>query len=447
MSHVHGRGRHPLLRSAWVRVPIVALLFAPCPGLGLSVPHPLAAQEASPRELKPLTLEDYGRWSRISDVAISPDGRWMTYAYAPNEGDTRLFVRDLDHLERAPADTAVNGSGPVFSPDSRWLGLVTTPPEEEADRLREGRQPVPRTLHLLELANGEWVEMENVASFSFSEDSRWLAVQKPRAGGGGGGGGAAPARGGSGGGARGGGSSGGDEARGADLILRDLSDGTTRNLGNVAEHAFNEAGTHLAYVVDAEGKAGNGLYLMELAGGRILPLGTGDFLYQGMAWNEDGTALAVLRGVQPDGMEQRENVLLAFPNALSSGAGSLPAPVVFDPAAAAGFPSGFVVSEYFTPQWSADGARVFVGIKEQLETVEESDEPRANVDVWHWRDVREQSVQMIQAARDRRATDLAAVSLDDLRFVRLADENVTRVQLTDDGGWAVGFDDSPYRLD
>jgi dipeptidyl aminopeptidase/acylaminoacyl peptidase len=120
--------------------------------------------------------------------------------------------------------------------------------------------------------------------------------------------------------------------------------------------------------------------------------------------------------------------------------------VTFDPAQASGFPEGFVVSEYFTPQWSEDGERVFLGIKEQQEELEESDEPQANVDVWHWKDVREQSTQIVQAGRDRRATDLAAVTLDGLRFVRLADEEVTRVQLTDDGRWAVGFDDSPYRL-
>jgi dipeptidyl aminopeptidase/acylaminoacyl peptidase len=408
----------------------------------------VAAQEASSQELKPLTLEDYGQWSRITEVALSPDGRWMTYSYAPNDGDARFFIRDLNQLDAAPADTMVNGSGPAFSPDSRWLAFLTSPPETETERLREQRQPVPQTLHLVELGSAERVELENVASFSFSENSRWLAVRKPRAGGGGGGGGGvAGGRGGPGVGARGDAPSVGDEVRGADLILRDLSNGTTRNLGNVAEHAFNEAGTHLAYVVDADGKAGNGLYLMELAGGRILPLSTGDFLYQGMAWNEGGTALAVLRGTKPEGMEQRENVLVAFRDVVASTGPGAATPVLFDPAAAADFPEGVVVSEFFTPQWSEDGARVFVGIKEQLAEVKESDEPRANVDVWHWKDVREQSVQMVQAGRDRRATDLAAVNLDGLRFVRLADEDVTRVQVTDDGRWAVGFDDSPYRLD
>ena len=406
----------------------------------LLIPASLTAQaDAEDQALKPLSLEDYGQWSRITEATLSPDGRWMTYAYAPNDGDARFFWRDLNRLDAVPADTVMNGSAAAFSPDSRWLAFLSSPAEKEAERLREERNPVPRNLHLVALSGGEKVEVENVASFAFSEDSRWLALQKPRAGSEGGG--AAPARGG----ARGG--NGEEEsARGADLILRDLTDGTTRNLGNVAEFAFNEAGTHLAYLVDADDKAGNGLYLMELAGGRTMLLNTGEYMYQGMAWNESGTALAVLRGSEPDGMEQRENVLLAYSGVVGSMGPGLPSPVLFDPSSASNFPEGFVVSEFFTPQWSEDGARVFLGIKEQQEELEKSDEPRANVDVWHWKDLREQSVQMVQAGRDRRATDLSVVNLDDLRFVRLADDDITRVQLTEDGRWVVGFDDSPYRL-
>ena len=402
----------------------------------------LAQDEAGGQEPKVLTLEDYGQWSRINEVTLSPDGRWMTYAFAPNDGDAGFFWRDLNRLEQAPPDTVVNGAGAAFSSDSRWLAFVSTPPEEEAERLREQRQPVPRTLHLVDLAGGEPVAMENTASFVFSENSRWLAVHKTRPAENGG----APRGGGS---ARGGsGGGGGDEAvRGADLILRDLGTGSTRNLGNVAEFGFNEAGTHLAYLVDAQGKAGNGLYLMALERGVIHPLNTGEYLYQGLAWNEEAGDLAVLRGTEPEGMEQRENVLLAYPDVAGSSGMAQPERVLFDPRDASGFPDGFVVSEFFTPRWSEDGARVFVGIKEQEEALEEKDEPQANVDVWHWKDEVEQSIQRVQAGRERRATDLAAVNLDGLGFVRLADDDMARVQLSDDGRWAVGYDDSAYRLD
>ena len=227
------------------------------------------------------------------------------------------------------------------------------------------------------------------------------------------------------------------------------------NLGNVAELAFNEAGTHLAFVVDAEGRAGNGVSVAELAGMRVVPLSSGDFLYQGLAWSEDGTALAVLRGTRPRGKTQRENVLLTVAGAgIAGGAGAAgagseirPTPTIYDPATDPAFPEGFVLSEFRPPSWSKDGGRVFVGIRAQEDEVERSDEARANVEVWHWLDRRVQSVQQVQAARDRRATYLSAVNLEGLRFVRLSTDDMEQVQLTDDGRWAVGFDDSRYWMD
>jgi len=451
--------------------------FPGSPGL----PGPAAAQE-----LKPLTLDDYARWSTVTQVALSTSGRWMTFGYAPNEGDSRLFLRDLDDASSDPVEISVNGTGPAFSRDSRWLAFVATPPEGERGAGAQGQQArasAPgqpsrtRTLHLLDLSGRRLADLdladarrrkvENVASFTFSDDSRWLAVHKARAG-------AAPS---GAAGARGGGAPGGpagaaaagtgDEAgvRGADLILLDLSSGSMTNLGNVGELAFNEAGTHLAFVVDAEGRAGNGVSVMELAGMRVQPLSTGDFLYQGLAWTEDGTALAVLRGTKPEGKVQRENELLTFAGVAPAVAGSpgrgagaarggpasvsaiRPTPVIYDPAADPAFPEGFVLSEFRPPSWSKDGRRVFVGIKAQEDEVGRSDEPRANVDVWHWMDRRVQSIQQVQAARDRRATFLAAVNLEGARFVRLSDDDMERVQLTDDGRWVVGFDDSRYWMD
>ena len=147
----------------------------------LLLPASLTAQaDAEGQALKALSLEDYGPWSRITEVALSPDGKWMTYAYSPNDGDTRFFWRKLNSLEALPADTVMNGSGAAFSPDSRWLAFLSSPPEKEAERLREQQKPVPRTLRMVELGEGDVFEMEDVASFVFSEDSRWVAIQAPQ---------------------------------------------------------------------------------------------------------------------------------------------------------------------------------------------------------------------------------------------------------------------------
>ncbi|NNM03502.1 MAG: hypothetical protein HKO65_00245, partial [Gemmatimonadetes bacterium] len=374
---------------------------------------PLVAQdtelaEAAPSspDPRPLTLEDYGLWSTIGQVALSADGRWMTFAYAPNEGDSKLYLRDLDDLGSDPVELSENGTGPSFSDDSKWLAYTVSTGEGEDQK---------RTLHLLGLQTEDRWEVDGPSSFSFSDDSEWFAVHKSRP-------------------------TGDDGARGADLILRSLQNGSITNLGNVAEVAFNKGSTHLAYLVDAEGKAGNGLFLYELGGGRILPLNTGDFLYQGLSWHEEGRALAVLRGSEPTDLVQRENQLVTFRDLESSGE-------TYDPSNDSAFPAGFVISEFRAPSWSEDGERVFVGIKEQQEKLEEAEEPRADVVVWHWKDKRVQSQQEVQAGRDRRATHLSVLNLEDSRFFQLSSDQMEQVQLTQDGRWAVGFDDSRYWTD
>ena len=144
---------------------VLALLVAP-----LSV----TAQDGA---LRPLALEDYGAWSRITQVAVSPDGRWMAYAHDPNDGDASFFVKQLGG---SAVYEAMNGQGAVFSQDGRWVGFMTSPPEEEAEELREQKKPVQRTMHLVDLSSGDRTEEVDVRSFAFSEDGRHLAVHKER---------------------------------------------------------------------------------------------------------------------------------------------------------------------------------------------------------------------------------------------------------------------------
>ncbi|MGD8331521.1 MAG: hypothetical protein PVJ49_18965, partial [Acidobacteriota bacterium] len=372
------------------------------PAAGALAPA-VAAQEAS-SEKKPLTLADYPRWSRINSVELSADGAWMSYAYDPNEGDSTLYVRELDGDR---VYEATNGSGPAFSDDSRWVAFITSPPESEGGRGggggrggRGGRggggggAGQSRTLELIELATGQEQEIANARAFEFADGSHWLAVHKNRA----------------------------DreaEHEGADLLLRNLDTGASLNLGNVSQYAFNEGASLLAYLVDAADMSGNGLYAIALADNRITPLDTSANRYAQLSWSDDGTAVAALRGDTEEGLEQRANTFVAFRDVA---AGSSAQKIEYDPAGASDFPAGFVLSEHSGIDWSADGSRVFVGIKEQREEIEERDGPQPDVDVWHWKDERVQSVQMVRANADRNFTYESVLLLAPTRFVRLADD-------------------------
>ena len=389
--------------------------------LAASAPVLAPSWAVSAQDEPPVTVDDYGQWKRITSVALSPDGKWMGFVYDRLEGEDSLHVKALDG---ETVHTVPRGDDPAFSPDSRWVAYLVSPPEEEGadegDSARGGRGggSRARTLVLRNLATGDTTTFADVASMSFAENAGILLVRKEGPG---------------------------DDAEreGADLIVRDLEAGTSLNLGNVSEFAVNDAGTHLAYLVDAEDDAGNGAYLLELATGRMRSLDSDALTYEHLTWNEEGTALAFLRGEVPEGKVERANDLLVLrdlerPRRL----------LHLEAAEAEDFPEGYVLSERGGLRWSDDSRRLFVGIKEQTDEREET-EDRANVDVWHWADVEVQSVQEVRARRNRNRTWSAVVNLDsdDLSFVRLADEELESVSPAGTSDWGVGRDPTPYEYE
>lgn len=377
----------------------------------------LQAGAVSAQGNKVLTLDDYPQWRRIGSTAISPDGNWITYAYRPNEGDDTLYVELLDG---ETTHIVPMGSGPVFSGDSRWVAYTINPSNGDSQGPRRGSGSgggaADRKVQLLDLETGSKYTTERVSGFTFSEGSHFLAINKRQ-------------------------TEQNAEHGGSDLILRNLTSSLVQNIGNVSSYEFNESGNKLAYIVDAAGGTGNGVYLMDLEEGILRPLITGDTEFSQLSWHENGSALAVLRGKKPDGKTQKENVLFAWVDLGNRREKS----ITYDPETDPEFPEGMVISEFTSLNWNDDGSMIFLGVREQEDEPAEEEEPRANVDVWHWKDVEVQSVQMRQAARDRRFTFASVFHLDDLKFLKLADSDMRSVTFTDDGRWGIGRNDAAYR--
>jgi acetyl esterase/lipase len=419
------------------RAPLaLALLLALAPAVRAAAQDAEpAAHKRAPDGKKVLTLADYPGWKRINAASISDDGAWATYTYAPNEGDDTLFVKQLDgaKLYTVPVGSAAGGGrgggrggfagggggSPQFSDDSRWIAYFVNPPEQAAGGRGRGARGggAARHLELLDLAAGARYDVPGATGFQFSSGSRFLAIKVS-------------------------GTPGDTSHRGTDLLLRRLSDGVTQNIGNVAQYDFDDAGNLLAYTVDAAGKLGNGVYVMNASTGLTRTLDTKEMDYDGLSWRDSSTSLVALRGEKPRGKEQRENVLLAWTDAGSGQPG-----LEWDPSTDAAFPKGFVLSEYSAPRWSRDGARLFVGIREQQDTPPRATEEIANVDVWHHDDVELQSQQMIQINQLRRATYASVFTLASKTFVRMTDSSMKSATPTADGAWAIGRDPTPYEHD
>jgi dipeptidyl aminopeptidase/acylaminoacyl peptidase len=233
-----------------------------------------------------------------------------------------------------------------------------------------------------------------------------------------------------------------------DVILHNLSTGRDQLLGSVGDIAFNRPGDLLAYTVDATVKDGNGLFVFDTRNGRINTLDNDAKVYSRLAWSDDGSALAVMKGSEVEKMRERNNVLLVYPAIQAAVGDAVATPVVFDPTKAAGVPSDWVVSERAAVSWSLDNKRVFFGMKEQVPSPDSAarrnTDELANVDVWNSADERIQSQQMIRAEADRNFTFRQAFDVAASKFVKLADETMRDLEVSQDGRWAVGRDTRGY---
>ena len=235
------------------------------------------------------------------------------------------------------------------------------------------------------------------------------------------------------------------------MLLVDLKTGRHQLLGSVSDVAFNRTGTLLAYAVDSPVKDGNGLFVFDTRNGRTVALDTDAKIYSRLAWNEDGNAVAVLKGDEVEKMREKANVLLAFtdvPGAFDEeGDNGGLAPVVFDPSKADTFPKGWVVSDRAALTWSEDNKRVFFGSKPQVaapDTTRRTTDDAADVDIWNTRDERVQSMQMVRADQDRNFAFRQAFDVAAKRYLQLTDETMRDLEIAPDGRWAVGRDTRDY---
>lgn len=349
-------------------------------------------------------------------------------------------------------------AGPTISEDSRWVAFLAYPQTADARRLRRQRRPIQTRAVLVELATGKKVEFEKVRRFAFSgERSSAIALQRygaevpaaPAAGRGPDAAGAAA-----------------DRPTGSDVLLYNLTSATEMNLGNVADFAFDKKGNWMAYTIDAQDKAGNGIELRNMDTGAVQALDSAAAVYRGISWTEKGDALAVLRGTDDKAFEDKLYSLVAFKDLTAA----TPTKITFDPKDDKSFPAGMSIASTRPPMWRADLSAVLFGIHEvkpkkapegggrgapgQGDNRENATPPAGaaagnsedlpSLVLWHWKDPRLQSQQEVQENQDKNFSYLCAYVPGEHKFVRLADESVRQVAMAPEQKFAVGIDNRAY---
>ncbi|MBE0676184.1 MAG: S9 family peptidase [Bacteroidales bacterium] len=372
---------------------------------------PVIAQEGK----KPVTTVDYTKWSSLGSSNLSDDGMWMSWSSRMVDGDDSLFIKNL-------STGAVKGyatsSALQFSTDSRWAAMRIGYGEKEVEKMTEQKKPVRYKVRLVNLANGNEKSFDNVESFSFTRDASHLIMSGYTG-----------------------------EKKTRDLFLLHLSSGRVKNIGNVSESSVNKPGNRLAYIVDAEGKKGNGVELLNLTDYSVSFIDNDTARYRSLVWEREGNALAFMKEFSDTSYTEVNYRLYTLRNIYGK-----PEMKVFSPVSSDAIPAGMRISENYRPSWSKDLKTLFFGVytwtpkpPKAKNDKGASQDKLPGLDIWHWKDDPIQPRQKITFNSDNSFTYLFAWNLDPGTVVRITDDELTRASVTGDGRHALVMNTTLYR--
>ncbi|HEX8029931.1 MAG TPA: hypothetical protein VF491_15770, partial [Vicinamibacterales bacterium] len=385
---------------------------------------------------RPLTSEEYGRWEQLAGqrTPLSADGSWLVYGI--NRSNRQNELRFQPTAGGNPIVVAF-GEQPAFSDDSKWAACLVGVSEEDEAKLRKDKKPIRKRLAIVNLAAGTTATIESVESFSFSPTGSFVAMRRYAEG------------------TR-------DEAAadngekptpGTALVLRNLSTGQDATFGGVSEIAWQDKGSSLAFAITVDGGVGNGLCLYDTRSGVLRTLDSSSQNYSGLAWRKDSASLAALRSADGAGRQGATHTLLVWPDVTSTAMKTLDA--------ASALAADLRVVRFKAPQWSDDGAWVFVGVAQwhaapaadfsdrsrRITATSTNPDELPDVQVWHPKDTVVMARQKIDARRERERSMLAAWSVADGRLVRIAQAIGEEVSPIKHSAQVLVEDDNKYAMD
>jgi len=446
----------------------------------------LVAQQATAPAKRPLTHQDYDSWRSILAQQVSRDGKFVAYAYVPQDGDGEIVVRNITtgmdfRAPRGyrppvspPDDPGTNLAEfqaeqarllrPVFTADSRYVVFSTEPTKAEVTQAKkEKKKPedMPKNgLGIMDVSNGTVTRIEKVKTFRVPEDgSGFIAYlleaakpeekptpepspsvesvspeptptpvpavsPTPRP--------SSPR-------------SGKKKEYGTELVLRNTGPAAERKFSDVLDFTISKDAKTLVFATSSHKEETNGVYAVTTdSDGPPVALLSGKGKYQKLTWDEDNTQLAFTSDKEDAGAKQPKFRVYHWnrKDPQATEIVSITSP---------GFRKEFVVSERANLNFSLDGSHLFLGTAPPPEPEKNSNEEipadeKVLVDLWHWKDDYVQPIQKVRAEQDRNRSYRAVYDLQAKKFVQLADDTMETITPSNDGSYAIGSDNRKYRI-
>jgi dipeptidyl aminopeptidase/acylaminoacyl peptidase len=447
---------------------------------GLLLLGPLTADA----QKKALTQADWDRWRSIQGATLSGDGRWAAYTLSPQVGDGEFVVRSTSSATEyrvpvgyigRPNNTpggarggaaaggggrggagGGGGAGGPFTYNSKFAFVTKQATKAQVDSAAAAR-PAGRggaaaaggaanttnqnSLVIIDLASGEQNTIANVRGYRLpSANGSWM-IYAPGAQD------SAPAAGGAGGrGGRGGAAgapatpTGPRRTLGSAIVLRNLDTGAEERLSDVASYTFDDSAKVLAYVIASRDSTKDGVYLRDLKAGTTRTVLSGPGNYRGFTFDRTQQQFAFT--TDRDQYGQEEAKLTIYHGTIKAGT----ATAVVTTAA---LPTDMRVADNGAVSFTRAGNALTFQLSYPTQEAIPADSlvGKAVYDLWHWKDPQLQPAQLLSANRDRNPSYQAIYHMASKKVVRLTDDSLPSVTLSEDGRVGVASSGVAYAIE
>ena len=373
---------------------------------------------------KVLDHDVYDFWNRFTQRAISSDGAWVLYGYGPDQKDATLRVHGV---ASGATYTFARGEDARFTRDAAHVLFMIRPAEDSLKAARKAKKEedeMPKdTLAVLNLATGDVLRIPRVQSYSAPEEAGGVIAYhlEPE-----------PA------------DTTAEEGNGTTegtVVLHNLEDGAEIMLPHAKSYAFSEQGRFLAVTTATPDSVNSGVLLVDTDRRSIDTLLTGKGDYSQLAFDEAETQLAFLSNRDDHEADNPAVKVYHWKDGVLDTLVTADSPGVED---------GWWIGPRTDLQFSKSGARLFFGTQPRPEPEPEDDEDddeKVVLDIWNWKDMLLQPMQLVQLQSQRNRTYDAVVHLDERRVVQLGREDMPFVDVGREGDAAIGLANTnmPYQ--
>ncbi len=394
-----------------------------------------------PTVKKSLTHDVYDLWKDITERVISNDGTQFVYGINPQEGDGKLYLKNLTTNSFIAADRGYEARITYDSKNAVFKIKPMLSVVKDAKRAKKKKEDMPKdSLGIFDFGAAKTTKFANIISFKIPEKAGgWLAYledtnnqkaltiktdssqSKPKK--------IAKKE---------------SEENGYRLVLRNLGTNSDTKYGFVKEYELSKNGQYLCFSTTGSDSVRAGVYVVELNTQKLTAIYVGHVKhkYKKIVFDDGGQQLAFVADLDTNSKTQsRYPKLYYWKNTEPK------ATLLADESNLASQKS-WLLSQETAPKFSKDGRKLFFGTNPPpiiADTTLLPDEI-VNVEVWKWNDIKLQTQQKVSLEADKKKSYWAVVNLLDKKIVQLADSSVPDVELVNEGkaDFVVGRSDLKY---